>query len=187
MSAEPVTVTEVRVLEGPNLYFARPAIKVIVGCPGYLSVDERTLGAISRRLGMRAVRPGPPDSDQRQRAVMRLVAHVVHRIAASSGTTRLGVRVRTGGSRAEVVVAFPWRWRGRGLALGESLGPALQALLDQDERVHEGALDAAIAAVTLAGSARRSPTRTHRNGTVAARKLKESKSPNWIGESARSS
>ena len=150
MTSAPVTVTEVRVLEGPNLYFARPAIKIIVDCPGYLSADERTLRAIGTRLGMRAVRPGAPDSGQRQRAVMRLVAQVVRRIAAASGTTRLGVRVRTGGSRDQVVVAFPWRWRGRGLALGESLGPALSALIDPDAAVHEGALGAAVTAVTHA-------------------------------------
>ena len=106
---------------GPNLYFSRPAIKIIADCPGYLSADERTLRAIATRLGLRRVRPGAPDSEQRQRAVMRLVAQVVRRIASESGTTRLGVRVRTGGSRDQVVVAFPWRWRGRGLALGESL------------------------------------------------------------------
>jgi cyanophycin synthetase len=150
MNAAPVSVTEVRVLEGPNLYFPRPAIKIIVGCPGYLSVDETTLRAICTWLGMRVVRPGAPDSEQRQRAVMRLVAQVVHRIAASSGTTRLGVRVRTGGSRDEVIVAFPWRWRGRGLALGQSLGPALAGLLDPDEAAREGALSAAVAAVTSA-------------------------------------
>ena len=151
MSTAPrVTVTEVRVLEGPNLYFTRPAIKIIADCPGYLSADERTLRAIAKRLGMRGVRPGAPDSEQRQRAVMRLVAQVVRRIASESGTTRLGIRVRTGGSRDEVVVAFPWRWRGRGLALGESLGPALSALIDPEEAVHEGALSAAIAAVTAA-------------------------------------
>jgi cyanophycin synthetase len=151
MSTAPrVTVTEVRVLEGPNLYFSRPAIKIILVCPGYLSVDEGTLRAIGERLGMRLLRPGAPDSDQRQRAVMRLVAQVVHRIAAISGTTRLGVRVRTGASRDEVVVAFPWRWRGRGLALGESLGPALNALLDQDEAVRDGAVGAAAAKVSAA-------------------------------------
>lgn len=151
MSTAPrVTVTEVRVLEGPNLYFTRPAIKIIADCPGYLSADERTLRAIANRLGMHGVRPGAPDSEQRQRAVMRLVAQVVRRIAAESGTTRLGIRVRTGSSRDEVVVAFPWRWRGRGLALGESLGPALSALIDPEEAVHEGALSAAIAAVTAA-------------------------------------
>ena len=150
MTPAPVTVTEVRVLEGPNLYFARPAIKIIIDCPGYLSADERTLRAIGMRLGMRGVRPGAPDSGQRQRAVMRLVAQVVRRIAAASGTTRLGVRVRTGGSRDQVVVAFPWRWRGRGLALGESLGPALSALIDPAQAVHEGALGAAVTAVTNA-------------------------------------
>ena len=150
MSSAPVTVTEVRVLEGPNLYFPRPAIKMIADCPGYLSADERTLRAIGKRLGMRGVRPGAPDSEQRQQAVMRLVAQVVRRIAAESGTTTLGVRVRTGGSRDQVVVAFPWRWRGRGLALGESLGPALSGLLDPDEAVHESALSAAVTAVTHA-------------------------------------
>jgi cyanophycin synthetase len=149
-AGEPVTVTEVRVLEGPNLYFPRPAIKVIVGCQGYLSVDECTFRAISRRLGMRGVRPGAPDSEQRQRAVMRLVAQVIHQIAAASGTTRLGVRVRTGGSRAEVIAAFPWRWQGRGVALGQSLGPALNRLLDPDEAVQERALAAAVEAVTQA-------------------------------------
>jgi cyanophycin synthetase len=149
-TAVPVTVTEVRVLEGPNLYFPRPAIKIIVDCPGYLSADESTLRAIAKRLGMRGVRPGAPDSEQRQQAVMRLVAQVVRRIAYESGGTRLGVRVRTGGSRDQVVVAFPWRWRGRGLALGESLGPALSGLLAADEHVHEGALIAAVAAVSQA-------------------------------------
>jgi len=150
MNAASVTVTEVRVLEGPNLYFPRPAVKISLGCPGYLSVDEAALRDVNQLLGMRVVRLGAPDSDQRQRAVMRLVASVVHRIAEASGTTRLGVRVRTGGSRVEVIVAFPWRWRGRGLALGESLGPALNGLLDPDAGVKEGALRAAVTAVTSA-------------------------------------
>jgi len=143
-----VTVTEVRVLEGPNLYFPRPAIKVVADLPGYLSADESALREISRRLGLPGARLGAPDSEQRQRAVMRLVAQVVRRIAAGSGTTRLGVRVRTGGSRAELVVAFPWRWQGRGLALGQCLGPALTGLLDPDEAAGQAALTRAVAAVT---------------------------------------
>ena len=155
-TADLVTVTEVRVLEGPNLYFPRPAIKIIANCPGYLHADDQTLRAIARRLGMRGVRPGAPDSEQRQQAVMRLVAQVVRRIAADSGTTRLGVRVRTGGSRDQVVVAFPWRWRGRGVALGESLGPALSGLLDADDAVHAGAVSAAATAVTQAEQGGRS-------------------------------
>ena len=150
MRPPPVTVTEVRVLEGPNLYFPRPAIKVIAACPGYLSIDEPALRVITERLGMRVGRPGAPGSEQRQRAVMRLVAQVVHQIAAASGTSRLGVRVRTGGSRVEVVVAFPWRRQGRGLALGRSLGPALNALIDHDEAVRDGALSTAASAVASA-------------------------------------
>lgn len=150
-STSPVTVTEVRVLEGPNLYFQRPAIKVILSCPGYLSVDEAGFRAIGKRVGMRVVRPGAPDSEQRQRAVMRLLVLVVHQVAAASGTTRLGVRVRTGGTRDEVVVAFPWRWRGRGLALGESLGPVLRGLHDPEDAVWQEALSVAVAAVSQAG------------------------------------
>ena len=130
MSAEAVTVTEVRVLEGPNLYFTRPSIKVSLECPGYLAAQEQELRALGRRLGLRGVRPGAPHSDQRQRFLMRLVAHVVRLVAHGSGTTRLAVRTRTGGTRDQVVVAFPWRWRGRGIALGESLGMALGALVD---------------------------------------------------------
>jgi cyanophycin synthetase len=150
MSAAPVTVTEVRVLEGPNLYFPRPAIKVVLDAAGYLSAREPALGAVGTRLGMRGFRAGAADSEQRQRAVMALVAQVVRRIAAGSGTTRLAVRVRTGGSRGEVVVAFPWRWHGRALALGQCLGPALAGLLDPDEAAGEGALGAAVAQVIAA-------------------------------------
>jgi hypothetical protein len=154
MNAAPVTVTEVRVLERPNLCFPRPAIKIVVACPGYLSLDEATLRASGTRLGTRVVRPAAPDSEQRQRAVMRLGAQAVHRIAAGSGTTKLGVRVRTGGSRAEVVVSFPWRWRGRGLALWQCLGPALGGLLDSDEATAGGALAAAVTALTEAEQGR---------------------------------
>jgi phosphoribosylaminoimidazolecarboxamide formyltransferase/IMP cyclohydrolase len=40
-------VTEVRVLEGPNLYFAKPAIKVSLELPGYLAADEQTLADLA--------------------------------------------------------------------------------------------------------------------------------------------
>ena len=49
-----VAVTEVRVLEGPNLYFAKPAIKVSLELPGYLDVDEATLTSLAKKLGMRS-------------------------------------------------------------------------------------------------------------------------------------
>jgi cyanophycin synthetase len=150
MSAEAVTVPEVRVLEGPNLYFTRPAVKVSLRCPGYLAADEDELRELGHRLGLRGVRPGAADSDQRQRFVMRLVAHVVRLVAHGSGTTRLAVRTRTGGTREEVVVAFPWRWRGRGVALGESLATALGPLLHGTPADGEQGIQAAVARVSAA-------------------------------------
>src|SRR6478736_2050803 len=53
-----VRVDEVRVLEGPNLYFARPAIKVSLHLHGYLGMRRTEAEALARRLGMRAARPG---------------------------------------------------------------------------------------------------------------------------------
>ena len=148
MSSAAVTATEVRVLEGPNLYFAQPAIKVILQMPGYLHTEEAALRELAGRLGVRGARPGAPDSGQRQRFAMRLTTSVVRRIAAESGTARLSVRTRTGGTGQEVVVAFPWRRRGRGVALGESLAPVLAALVDPCPEVGESAVTAAIVAVT---------------------------------------
>ena len=57
MSAEAVTVTEVRVLEGPNLYFTRPSIKVSLECPGYLGGDRSR--AARARAPARAARCAP--------------------------------------------------------------------------------------------------------------------------------
>ena len=150
MSAEAVTVTEVRVLEGPNLYFARPAVKVSLRCPGYLAAGEDQLRELGHRLGLRGVRPGAAGSDQRQRFVMRLLAHVVRLVAHGSGTTRLAVRTRTGSTREEVVVAFPWRWRGRGVALGQSLATALGPLVDGTAAEGERGIQAAVSRVATA-------------------------------------
>src|SRR5690242_6456359 len=134
-----VAVTEVRVLEGPNLYFAKPAIKVSLELPGYLAADERALTELAARVGMRSARPGAPGTEQRQRFVMRLVERAVRRLAAASGTTRLGVRVRPGSAPEAVVMAFVWRRRTRARALGQGVGPVLQAWLDGgDVTVEEG-------------------------------------------------
>lgn len=150
VSGAGVTVTEVRILDGPNLYFTRPACKVSLELPGYLRCGEEELRATGRRLGMRGVRPGRPDSEQRQRFVMRVVAAVLRLVASGSGTTRLGVRTRSGRARDQVVVAFPWRWRGRATALGGSLGPVLTALLAADPMTGQQALAEAVAVVSAA-------------------------------------
>src|SRR5690348_8899797 len=144
--ASTVTVTEVRVLEGPNLYFAKPAVKVTLDLPGYLSADEAELVALAARTGMPGARPGAPGTEARQRFVMRLVERAVRLTAAASGTTRLGVRVRPGSTRQEVVVAFVWRRRGRARALGEATGPVLRAWLDGGDVVAEQGAHVAAAA-----------------------------------------
>jgi cyanophycin synthetase len=131
--APAVAVTEVRVLEGPNLYFAKPAIKVSLELPGYLAADEQTLTDLARRIDLRSAHPGAAGTEQRQRFVMRLVERAVRLLATASGTTRLGVRVRPGSAPESVVMAFVWRRRTRARALGHGVGPVLQAWLDGDD------------------------------------------------------
>ena len=136
-SETPVAVTEVRVLEGPNLYFAKPAIKVSLELPGYLAAEEGVLKDIARAMSLRSPRPGGPGTEQRQRFVMRLVERATRRLAAASGTTRLGVRTRPGSRPDQVVVAFVWRRRGRARALGEGVAPVLQGWLEGKDVVAE--------------------------------------------------
>jgi len=138
-----VTVTEVRVLEGPNLYFCRPAVKVSLRVPGYLALEKRAASDLARRLGLGSSRPGAPGTAQRQRFVLRLAAHVVRRVASGVGVNRLGVRTRTGSTVEDIVVALPWRHRGWGQATGEQVGPVLELLLTAGAEQVEGTIAAA--------------------------------------------
>ena len=48
--AQPQSLVEVRLLDGPNLYFPRPAAKVILGCAGLVGLpvaSARVLGSAS--------------------------------------------------------------------------------------------------------------------------------------------
>jgi cyanophycin synthetase len=138
-SAPAVAVNEVRVLEGPNLYFPRPAIKVSLALPGYLDADEQELRALAGRIGLKRGRPGPAHTEARQRFVLRVVERAVRRVATGSGTTRLGVRTRPGSAMDEVIAAFVWRRRGRARALGQAIGPVLEAWLEGGDVVAEQA------------------------------------------------
>ena len=132
---EPVRADEVRILEGPNLYVTRPAVKVSLAVPGVADLDVHAALAFGRRLGLSTARPGRPGTGQRQRFLMRVVEHLVRRVATESGARRLAVRTRAGRHTEDVVVAVPWRRRGRAITLGESLAPLLTALLDPDSDV----------------------------------------------------
>lgn len=126
--ATTVRVTEVRLLEGPNLYFARPAVKVSLALPGYQALDAAAATAIAEVVGLRRAVPGKPDTEQRQRFLTRLASTVLRRIA-DAVPSRVGARARVGTDLTSVIVAFPWRHRGRAVALGEALGPVLEGLL----------------------------------------------------------
>jgi len=133
------SLVELRILEGPNLYFPRAAVKLTLDVSGLAAGSEQDLRAFGVALGMTGVRPGRADSGFRQRAVMRLVERLVRRIAAGAGTTRLAVRVRPTNDSQRVVVAYPWRDRNRARALGEAVAEVLDKGVD--------ALPAAAAAV----------------------------------------
>jgi cyanophycin synthetase len=134
------SLVELRILEGPNLYFPRAAVKLTLDVSGLATASDQDLRAFGTALGMTGVRPGSPDSGFRQRAVMRLVERLVRRIAGGAGTTRLAVRVRPTSDSQRVVVAYPWRDRNRARALGEAVADVLDKGVD--------ALPEAIATVT---------------------------------------
>ena len=123
MAASRADLVELRVLDGPNLYFPRPAVKLTIAVGGWLEIPEERVAAALERVGARGS-PGRPGSDQRRRTVARLVARLTWRLATQS-RVRLAVRSRPGPERAQVVVAFPWRRRGAAEALGREVAPLL--------------------------------------------------------------
>jgi cyanophycin synthetase len=121
----PRSLVELRLLDGPNLYFPRPAAKVTLDLTellGLPTADARDLGA---ELGLGTARPGHAGSVFRQRFAIRLVTQIVRRLARIGGVTRLAVRTRAGQAVSELVVAYPWRNSGRAEALAYGLGHVL--------------------------------------------------------------
>ena len=124
--AEPL---EVRVLDGPNLYFPRPAVKLTLAIPGWLRATTDGLQGRSRRAGMPGTMyPGERGSEQRRRFTARFAAHVARSVASATGT-RLAVRGRAGPEGDQVVVAFPWRRRGSAEALAREIAAIMNDLL----------------------------------------------------------
>ncbi len=123
---EPGALVELRVLEGPNLYFPRAAVKLTLDLGPLVDAGEDRARRFADLIGLPSARPGPPGSGFRQRFAVRAVARLVRQVARDSGTTRLAVRVRPGTDVHQVVVAFPWRSRQR----AEALGTAVAAVLD---------------------------------------------------------
>ena len=122
----PACLRELRLLDGPNLYFSRAAAKVVLDVGHVLALDEagfRALGWIGT-----VSRPGPAGSEVRARVLARSLVDVTRRLAATAGVRRLAVRSRPGPEAGQLTVAFPWRRRGLALALGVALARALEGV-----------------------------------------------------------
>ncbi len=125
--ARPLSLVEARLLDGPNLYFPRPAAKVTLDCAGLLEIPAASARLLGQAMGLGETRPGPAGSAFRQRFAFRLLTWVVRRLAGAGGVTRLAVRCRAGSSVTEVVVAYPWRNSTR----AETLAYGLAAVVDE--------------------------------------------------------
>lgn len=119
----PAVLRELRLLDGPNLYFSRAACKVVLDVGELLALPEDALR--SRFPADVPARAGAPGSEVRARVLARLLVGLTRRIARTAGVTRLAVRSRPGPEQGELTVAFPWRRRGLARALGAALATAL--------------------------------------------------------------
>jgi cyanophycin synthetase len=130
----PVRLIELRVLDGPNLYFTRPAVKLTLAVPGLIELTEERMAAVMVRSGMAGagnpvlVRVGGAGTDQRRRVVARIAASLTRALAGATATS-LAVRSRSGPEPEQIVVAFPWRRRGAAEAFGNEVEPLLNAVL----------------------------------------------------------
>jgi cyanophycin synthetase len=139
------SLVELRVLEGPNLYFPRAAIKLTLDLTGVIEAPEERALRFAARIGLPRARPGKPGSGFRQRFAARAVGRLVRHIAGEAGTTRLAVRVRPTNDVHRIVVAYPWRSRTRAQALGQAVADVLDAVAVREPVAASGTdLDALI-------------------------------------------
>ena len=131
------SLVELRLLDGPNLYFPRPAAKVTLDLTELLRLSVADAQDLGAGLGLGKARPGAARSIFRQRFAIRLVTQIVRRLARIGGVTRLAVRTRTGQAVSELVVAYPWRNSGRAEALAHGLARVLDSVAIGPEAVTE--------------------------------------------------
>ena len=141
------SLVELRVLEGPNLYFPRAAVKLTLDIAPLASAPTATATRLGRRIGLANALPGEPDTGFRQRFAVRAVTRLVRAVAHESGTSRLAVRVRSTSDPHRIVVAYPWRHRSRAEEMGRAVAAVLDAVPDDDV-----ALAVSLAAARVAAS-----------------------------------
>jgi cyanophycin synthetase len=152
-ASEVRSLIELRLLDGPNLYFPRPAAKVTLDLTELLELPEVAARDLGVELGLGTARTGTAETVFRQRFAIRLVTQIVRRLARAGGTTRLAVRTRTGQAVRELVVAFPWRNAGRAEALAYGLARVLDRVSAGPHAVAEMiTTEGAVLAATAPGS-----------------------------------
>jgi cyanophycin synthetase len=160
-------LVELRVLEGPNLYFPRAAIKLTLDLTSLVEAPVDVALRFASRIGLRAARPGEPGTGFRQRFAARAVARLVRQIATEAGTTRVAVRVRATPDVHRIVVAYPWRNRNRAQQLGRAVAAVLDGLAGPDEQPVEDMVSSAAAGVRDAAPGGRPTTLRPRVPVVA--------------------
>jgi cyanophycin synthetase len=143
--AEPAArAVEIRTLEGPNLYFPRPAVKLTMSAGPWVRASRERVERAAERLGL-TIDPGAPGSDRRRRALCRIAARWASTLATTQGV-RIATRARPGPETDEIVVAFPWRRRAAAEAFAAEIAAGMGAIL-----VRSPTRVAREAAVRLAG------------------------------------
>ena len=125
-------LVELRILDGPNLYFPRPAVKLTLDLSALVDLPVQDALRLAVRLGVRDPRPGPEGTGFRQRFAARAVARLVRQVATEAGTSRLPVRARPDRDVHRLVVAYPWRHRSRAETLGHAVADLIDALPADD-------------------------------------------------------
>ncbi len=132
MTQPATALVELRILEGPNLYFPRAAVKLTLDLSKLADIPADQALRLATRIGLPRARPGEPGTGFRQRFAIRAVERLVRQISTEAGTTRLAIRVRPTNDVHRIVVAFPWAHRGRAEALGRAVAGVLDAIGTDD-------------------------------------------------------
>jgi cyanophycin synthetase len=142
-----VTLVELRVLDGPNLYFPRPAVKLTLAVPGWIRAADTTIIRVANGLGFNRLAPGLAGTDARRRTTARIAKQFTRRIALAAGTPHLAVRARLATTPDQIVIAFPWRRRGSAEALASAVADALTLTLRRGSARVVAELGATVASV----------------------------------------
>jgi cyanophycin synthetase len=125
---DPADPVGLRVFGGPNVHFSWPAVELVLDVTALLAVEPLALAALGRHVAPALARPGAAGSPARCRYLARLAACLTRAVAAAAGAPRLPVVARPGPEPGQVLVAFPWRHRGRAAALGASIAAGMARL-----------------------------------------------------------